>query len=195
MTMKIIRSLVLGTLMAFLSGCATYSLVPANQAVDVGNGVKVTSEISWSKQDSPTVSGTVWTADGVELDALMFFTGVPEGKPLIKPDAVRAKELRVYKADMIPDDVMELLSSNFRQIGFDQIKTANLRPAPFGAAQGFRFDMDFVTKDGLQMKGMALAAQRAKTLNLILYTAPTEYYYDRYAGTVDKIFAGIQAEK
>ena len=193
--MKIIRSLVLGAAMAMLSGCATYSLIPANQTVDVGNGVKVSTEISWAKQDLPNLSGTVWTADGVELDALMFFTGVAEGKPLIKPDAVRTKELRLYKADMIPDDVMELLTSNFGHIGYEQIKTANLRPAPFGAAQGFRFDFDFVTKGGLQMKGEALAAQRGKALDLILFMAPAEYYYDRYAPTVEKVFGSVNASK
>jgi len=193
--MKIIRTLVLGAVMAMLCGCANYSLIPANQSVDVGNGVKATSEIAWAKQNSPNLSGTVWTADGVELDALMFFTGVAEGKPLIKPDAVRAKELRVYKADMIPDDVMELLSSNFGHIGYDQIKTANLRPAPFGAAQGFRFELEFLTKEGLQMKGKALGAQRGKTLDLILYMAPTEYYFERYTPTIEKVFGSVEAAK
>ena len=193
--MKIFRSLVLGAVMAMLSGCATYSLIPANKPVDVGNGISVTSEISWAKQDSPSLSGTVWTADGVELDAVMFFTGIAEGKPLIKPDAVRTKELRLYKADMVPDDVMELLTSNFGHIGYEQIKTANLRPAAFGSAQGFRFDFDFLTKDGLQMKGEALAAQRGKTLDLILYMAPTEYYYDHYSATVDKLLSSVTAPK
>jgi len=178
-----------------LSGCATYSLIPANQAVDVGNGVKVTTDIAWAKQDWPSVSGTVWTNDGIELDALMFFTGIPEGKPLIRPDAARTKELRIYKADMIPDDVMELLTSNFGHIGYQQIKTANLHPVPFGAAQGFRFDMDFVTKDGLQMKGEALAAQRGKALDLILFMAPAEYYYGRYAPNVEKVFTSVDAPK
>lgn len=189
--MKFFRPLVLGAVMAMLSGCATYSLVPASQPVDVGNGVSVTSEIAWAKQAWPNVSGTVWTADGVELDAVMFFTGVQAGKPLIKPDAVRSKELRVYKTDMIPDDVMELLSSNFGHIGFQQIKTSNLRPAPFGAAQGFRFDIDFLTGAGLKMKGETIAAQRDKTLDLILYIAPEEYYYERYAPTVEKLFGSI----
>ncbi len=192
--MKILRSLVLGAVMAMLSGCATYSLVPANKAVDVGNGVKVTSEISWAKEESPSISGTVWTADGGELDALIFVTGVSEGKPLIKFDGARLKELRVYKADMIPDDVMELLTSNFGHIGYDQIKTANLKPAPFGATQGFRFDLDFLTKEGLAMKGEALAAQRGKTLDLILYMAPGEYYYDHYAPTVEKVFSSVDAK-
>jgi hypothetical protein len=189
--MKILRSLVLGAVMAMLSGCATYSLVPANQAVDVGNGVQVTSEIAWAKQGSPNISGTVWTADGTDLDAVIFLTGVNVGKPLIKADAVRTKDLRVYKADMIPDDVMELLSSNFSHIGYDQIKTTNLKPAQFGAVQGFRFDLDFFTKDGLAMKGNALAAQRGQTLDLILYMAPNEYYYERYAPVVEKMFGSI----
>lgn len=193
--MRAFRYLVTAAALLIAAGCANFKLVEANKPINVGNGVTVTSEIAWAEQASPTVSGTVWTADGVELDALMFFTGVQEGKPLIKPDAVRTKELRVYKADMIPDDVMELLSSNFGHIGYQQVKTANLKPSAFGDGQGFRFDLDFLTQDGLVMKGEALAAQRGKTLDLILFAAPGEYYYDRYAPTVDKIFASVKTAK
>lgn len=193
--MKCLRYLVAGALLLIAAGCQNFKLVEANKPVNVGNGVTVTTDIAWAEQASPTVSGTVWTADGVELDALMFFTGVQQGKPLVKPDAVRTKELRVYKTDMIPDDVMELLSSNFGHIGYQQVKTANLKPAPFGSAQGFRFDLDFLTQDGLEMKGEALAAQRDKTLDLILFMAPTEYYYDRYTPTVEKVFASVKTAK
>lgn len=193
--MKSLRCLIIGAALLMVAGCANFKLVPANKPVDVGNGVNVTTDIAWAEQNYPAVSGTVWTNDGVELDALMFFTGVQEGKPLIKPDAVRMKELRVYKADMIPDDVMELLSSNFGHIGYQQIKTTNLRPTAFGAAQGFRFDLDFLTDDGLQMKGTALAAQRAKTLDLILFMAPNEYYYGRHIATIDKLFASVKTAK
>src|SRR5436190_17081455 len=41
-----------------------------------------------------------------------------------------------------------------------QLRTAGLHPVPFGSVTGFRFDLTFTTKDGLQMKGIALFAQR-----------------------------------
>ncbi len=193
--MKSLRCLVIGAALLMVAGCANFKLIPADKPVDVGDGVSVTTDIAWAEAPWPNVSGTVWTNDGVELDAMMFFTGIQEGKPLIKPDAVSTRELRVYQTTMIPDDVMELLSSNFGHIGYQQIKTANLRPAPFGSVQGFRFDLDFLTKDGLQMKGTALAAQRNKTLDLIMFMAPDEYYYGRYSANAEKIFASVKTAK
>jgi hypothetical protein len=193
--MKALRCLAIGVALLAIAGCANFKFVPGDKSVAVGNGVSVTPQIAWAEAPSPNLSGTVWTNDGVELDALMFFTGVAPGKPLIKPDAVAAKELHLYQTGMVPDDVMELLSSNFSHIGYQQIKTANLRPAAFGSAPGFRFDLDFFTQDGLKMKGEALAAQRADKLDLILYIAPAEYYYGRYSDTVDKIFASLKTDK
>src|ERR1044071_9937415 len=48
-----------------------------------------------------------------------------------------------------------------------QVQTKALRPAAFGTAKGFRFDMSFTSPDGLQMQGMALACQRNGRLDLI----------------------------
>jgi len=42
------------------------------------------------------------------------------------------------------------------------------------------------------MKGTALMAQRNKKLDLIIFVAPSEYYYDRYAPVVDRIFASVK---
>jgi hypothetical protein len=112
---------------------------------------------------------------------------------LIKPDGVSKKELGVYRDTMLPDDVAELLCANLSRLEFQRIETANLRPVPFGAAAGFRFDLAFSTKDGLLMKGTAIAAQRGGKLDLILFIAPDEYYYGHYSEVVDRIFSSIQA--
>jgi len=88
--------------------------------------------------------------------------------------------------------VMELLAANLGKLGYQQVKTANLRPAPFGSAAGFRFDMTFSTQDGLEMKGEALFAQRDGKLDMILFMAPTEYYYDHFGPTVEKVFGSVQ---
>ncbi len=43
------------------------------------------------------------------------------------------------------------------------------------------------------MKAMVLAAQRGETLDLIMFSAPAEYYFDRYAPTVEQIFSSVRA--
>lgn len=188
--MKLVRLLVLGAALA-AAGCAAYTGIDAKKTVAVGDNVSVVSQIAWAKIDS--VNGPTWTADGLQLDSLTFCMGIAPGKPAFKVPGVADHELRLYQANMVPDDVMELLASNLEKLNLQQIKTANLRPAPFGAAQGFRFDLSFTTSEGLEMKGIVIAAQRGGKLDMIVFTAPAEYYFAHYSDTVETIFSSIQA--
>lgn len=179
----------------FLSGCAAYTGIDAGKPIPVGNNITVTSEIAWAKATYPGLDGTLWTADGVALDAMMFFTGIESGKPLIQVNGQDKTDVRKYKVGMVPDDVMELAASNLGKMSYHQIATSNLRPAPFGSVDGFRFDLTGSTQDGLKVKGMALGAQRNNKLDLLLFVAPDEYYFGRYADTVDKLFASVKTAK
>ena len=178
-----------------LSGCAAYTAIDGNKPVDVGNKVVVTPQIAWAKAANPGVAGTLWTADGVALDNMMFFTGIEPGKPLVSVMGVDKKEVQKYRAGMVPDDVMELLASNIEKLGYRQITTSNLRPAPFGQAEGFRFDLNATTTDGLKVKGVSIAAQRAGKLDLLLFLAPDEYYFGHYSDKIESLFASINAAK
>ncbi|HTQ14710.1 MAG TPA: hypothetical protein VMH86_12625 [Rhizomicrobium sp.] len=189
--MRYARFATLAALLA-AAGCANYSSVGANAPVQVGDNVSVLPQIQWGQAPFPGFAGTLWTEDGAALDSLMFFTGIKPGEPLINANGVSKDELRTYQAGMLPNDVMDLLATNFSKLSFQQIRTSNLRPAPFGSATGFRFDLTFSTKDGLNMRGTALAAQRGGKLDMILFIAPDEYYFGHYADTVEKIFASVQ---
>jgi hypothetical protein len=190
--MRLSRLAALG-FVTLLAGCASYTAVNPDAPASVGDNVSVSPQIAWGQAPFPGFTGTLWTEDGAGLDSLMFFTGIEPGKPLINVNGVSKDDVRVYQANMLPDDVMELLVSNFGKLSFEQVHASNLRPSPFGGATGFRFDLAFATKDGLNMKGTALAAQRGGKLDLILYIAPSEYYYDHYVATVEKIFASVMA--
>jgi hypothetical protein len=175
-----------------LYGCATpaYTDIHPSETVAVGDGLTVTPQIEWGKANLTGFSGTLWTVDGAGLDALLFFIGVP-GRPLIETRDTKA-DPHVYQANMLPEDVAELTAANFGKLGYQQVKTGNLRPATFGSAKGFRFDMSYTTAAGLQMKAMALACQRNGRLDLIVFTAPQEYYFAHYAPTVEQIFGSLQ---
>jgi hypothetical protein len=175
-----------------LYGCATpaYTDIQPSQTVAVGDGVSVTPQIEWGKANLAGFGGTLWTVDGAGLDALLFFVGVP-GHPLIEVKDTKA-EPHVYEANMLPEDVAELTAANFGKLGYQQVKTSNLRPAAFGAGKGFRFDMSYMTAGGLEMNAMALACQRNGRLDLIVFTAPREYYFGHYAPTVEQIFNSVQ---
>ena len=190
--MKIARIAALSAALV-LGGCATgYTLVDAAKPVAVGDGVSVTTDIAWSKSPFPGFPGTLWTVDGEGLDMVMFFTGIESGKPIIETRNADKDQIKVYQSSMVPDDVMELLGANLGKVGYQQVRTANLRPAPFGTTPGFRFDLTMTSADGLEIKGVALGAQRGGKLDLILFIAPAEYYYGHYGDTVEKLFGSVQ---
>lgn len=179
-------------LCAGVAGCAGFNGVMAGQRSEVGDGVSVQSGTAWASAYGPAVSGYLWTIDGFSLNELRFVNGITAGKPLMQIPGVTARELGTYSGDMLPNDIMDLVSSTLAKAGNLQVETAALRPAPFGSVMGFRFDLSYVTKDGLQMKGTALFAQRAKKLDLILFDAPAEYYYDHNLPMVEQVFASIR---
>jgi hypothetical protein len=192
----ITRILAIGACLA-LSGCAGvggagFRTVEAGMTVNVGNNVTVDPQIVWANPYGPGISTTVWTIDGFGLNDLRFLMGIKPGTPLARVSGVEPSEVGTYAATMLPNDVMELLSSTLGKAGFQQIRTDRLRPAQFGADQGFRFDLNYSRKNGLRMKAMVLAAQRGEALDLIMFSAPAEYYFDRYAPTVEQVFASVR---
>lgn len=183
----------IAALCALLSACVGFKAVQGDQPVAIGNGVTVVPQVAWAQATNQTSLGPLWTIDGLGLNELRFFTAIAPGRPIMTIPGVEVRDLGKYEGTMLANDVMDLFASTMDKAGHQQIRTAALRPAPFGSVTGFRFDVSYVTRDGLQMKGMVLAAQRGGRLDYILFTAPAEYYFDHYAATVEQIFTSVKA--
>jgi len=186
------KILVAAALATFVSACQGFQAVDASMAANVGDDISVTPQVGWSKLNYGAGSATIWTIDGLGLNELRFLTGIKPGDPLMTVAGVERKELGAFQAMMLPDEVMELVGSTLGKLQYRQIRTAGLRPAPFGMTTGFRFDLNFTNADGLQFKGVALFAERRGKLDLLLFIAPGEYYFDHYAPVVDRVFTSVQ---
>jgi hypothetical protein len=201
-----IRILLLPVFCGALAACQSFQ---GEKSVYVGDGITIDPQIEWTSAAGPRAAipglglerllflterdtSSVWTIDGLGLDELVFLTGVTAGDPLFRSQGVAPKDMVRYNTTMLPDDVMDMIAGTLGKAGDQQLRTSALRPVPFGTVTGFRFDLAYTTQDGLQMKGTALFAQRGKKLDVILFLAPSEYYYDRYAPTVEKIFSSVQ---
>ena len=179
-----------GLFALLLSGCAGYKPVDSSMTADVGDSVSVSPQVAWSKLNFG--SNTVWTIDGVGLNEMRFLTGIKSGDPLLAVPGVAKKDMATFQSMMLPDEVMELVGSTLGKLQYRQIRTTGLKPVPFGGATGFRFDLNFANDDGLLFKGTAEFAERQGKLDLLLFIAPAEYYFDRYSPVVDRVFASVQ---
>ncbi|HJT43377.1 MAG TPA: hypothetical protein VJ750_07750 [Rhizomicrobium sp.] len=182
------RLAVLGPLL-LTAGCVQVTLVEADKPVAVGNGVTVMPQRQWNQIKTDHV---LWTIDGPNVNQVNFYTGVKPGKPLLEIAGVQEKELGKFDAKMLPNDIQDLVVATLGKQGYLNVRPGNLSPCPFGNVTGFCFDLDFATRDGLQMKGMTMARKQADTLDVFLFEAPQEYYFEELSPTVKKVFASAQ---
>jgi hypothetical protein len=145
---------------AFLAGCASIDLVEPGAPVTVGESITVEPQAQWASFVRPGMTGTVWTIDGLGLQELRFYIGTEAGDPFVTIQGVPRDELPNYNETMLPDDIMEMVAATLTRSGYLQVETSGLTPAPYGTEQGFRFNLNMSTPDGLLMRGMVLSAQR-----------------------------------
>ena len=172
----------------FLAGCAQYSLIKAGNRTNVGKSFRVDPQIDWSMYSRNDL--VVWTVDGPILEKVYFFPGIENGKPLL--NASNDKKMPVFSSTMTPIEVMDLVEATLARQKALSIKKENLKPAPFGKLEGFRFNFSYVSEDGLEYKGIAAGTIKDKKLYLIIYTGTNLFYYDKYVQEVEKIVNSVE---
>lgn len=173
-----------------LSGCAPYTLVPANNVADL-KGFSVTPGKEWSQAAyKPGPKAISWTSSGEVLDQLLFIGDITDGEALLR---THSKDLPMpkYSSTMLPFDIENLVKSSIKNSanGIIEVKTSNLQPAQFGNVPGFRFNISFYTPSGLSKAGDVLGATLDGRLYLIIYTAAELHYYKNRLPEVEKIFS------
>lgn len=196
------RITVLVVVLVALAGCVNYALVPPARTTVTGS-YSVAPTLTWNKA---TLHGDErWTIDGNSLQELIFISATdgkrilssPLGGPTLTDPVIRPSndKLPPYQATMTPIDIKELVEASITQLGAVNLQTSNFRPAKFGNASGFRFDLAFAQKNGLLEKGFAVGAQVGDRLNLIIFTAASVYYYDRDFPEAQRIVDSIEFPK
>lgn len=133
---------------------------------------------------------TLWTIEGVSLGRLETWAGLAPGQTLFEMDSrtppVFRPEFTGYEIAKMVADTVEIA------IYGSDVVVSNLVSATFAGASGFRFELSYV-ENGLPMRGTAFGAVRQDKLDLMLFIAPREYYFDKYQPQVEKIFESVRA--
>lgn len=182
------RKLTLIILLAALAACTQYSLVEVKNQT-IGGAYSVDPQITWSKSTEGKME--LWTIDGPGLEAVRFYKGLGDGDTLLKPKDKTVK-LPKYEAGMKANEIMEFVIDSIARGGAGEVGSSNLRPAQFGAVQGFRFELTFLTSEGLEVDGLAAGAVIEEKLHLIIYTGARAYYYPKYRDAVERMIGSIE---
>ena len=185
-----------------LSACMHYSKVePATKSMCSGK-YSVDSQIVWSRATQGKVE--IWTVDGPPLAAVHFFNGIGDGENLFPyfGKASRKAKLPKFRKNMMASEVQEFVVDSMMapypksMVGPNMIGTnvrgSNLRPFKFGNQRGFRFDLTFLSRKGLEYRGFAVGVVQDERLYLICYSGTRKYFYPKYKDTAEQIVASIQ---
>jgi hypothetical protein len=189
------RSRVLAILAVALSisACQGFEAVKPEKPITIANRIAVAPQVMWAKPTGSGISDAVWTIDGFGLNELHFMLNKKPGDALFNVRGDEKKDFPVMKKDMLPNDAMDLVVNSMTHLKNNQVRASNLAPAAFGAPNaGFRFDLNYVNADGLEMRGMALGSQHGDRLDMLLFIAPNEYYFGKLQDTVDRLFQSVQ---
>jgi hypothetical protein len=177
--------MLLGIAFAF-TACAHYNLVEPVKR-DIGSTYSVEPQISWSRSTQDKLE--IWTIDGPSLEAIHFFDGIGDGQTLFAGQETQKEKLPRFKKNMTASEVLELVADsiiapgarspigpNLKGVG---VRATRLRPYKFGNHPGFRFELSFLSKEGLEYEGFVVGAIKDDKLYLICYSGTRQYYYPK----------------
>jgi len=185
----VVRSVPALVLLALAAACAPITMVEPSEVREIGKNYSVQPGAAWN--DFRGGSHEQWSQNGPLLDALVLVGGLDAGDTLFDDSDDKAN-MPVWRAGMTESEAAEFVEDSIAQRDLGQVGTANLRPASFGSARGFAFDISFVTKEGLNKRGMAHGAIIDGKLNLILMTAAATYYFDAVRPDVERLIASVR---
>lgn len=192
--MKLHARLAALSLALLLAACASISAAPAGP-YKVSDAMTVTLGQEWADASRAQVGAPrrvrLLTTDGPLLNRLYFTTGLQVGDFMVKPER-RERPTPTYRAGMSPTELVEFVADSVAALEFQRTETARLRPAKLGDADALRFDLTAQTKEGLDMSGSAMVAERGGKLYVILYLAPTEHYYAAGQAEVESIMSSAR---
>lgn len=184
-------TLIAGTAL-LLAACATYARVESGSTKEIGDiSVRVVGD--WSEVNSTAVplgqADAVWTVDGLNLNRLIFLSGIEPGEALEKTGKEEIDEkMPTFRAGMTETGVMELVEATFaRSPGVVRAKASGLRPSGFLGRQGFAFEVDIVNASQIELKVLSTGVVVGNKLYMIYFAAPRLHFYTKELPTVRAI--------
>ena len=170
-----------------ITGCASAGItMKAPGRHEIGDSYSITTSKSWSHIAGPPQS---WTIDGLALGVLRTWADLEDGDTLFE---LADQSLPQFRSEFTLLEVAEMVADTIESLasGAD-VETTEFRPMAFGSNDGFRFEISYL-QDGLPYRGIAAGTIRGDRLDLLLFTAPAEHYFDLHATEIENIISSVR---
>ena len=180
----------------FLSSCSTVS--GTSKLVSPGQNraghLYLQSEMEWTR--GATSRYQMWTMDGELLNLLYLIPTVREGDYIFlgQRESKRRPDAPYYHRGMREDEIRDLVDDGLLRAGFVGVDATILRPDDFGGREGLRFEVSMTTSEGLAYQGMVAAFEHEDGLALVIFIAPSEYYFPRDGEMVSRMLDTLRWE-
>ena len=145
------------------------------------------SEMEWTRGAASRYQ--MWTMDGELLNLLYLIPTVREGDYIFlgQRESKRRPDAPYYHRGMREDEIRDLVGDGLLRAGFVGVDAKNLRPDDFGGREGLRFEVSMTTGEGLAYQAMVAAFEHEDGLALVIFIAPSEYYFPRDGEKVSRM--------
>lgn len=187
---SVFKLLCAGTLALALTSCATNTLQRAGASTVFD--MQLDSQLDWAR-----IKGSrneAWTIDGTNLNLLRIYSQVKPNEHVFMARKEKASKPDGpwFRPGMRPDELRDLILDGIREQGSVNVSASGLRPHRFGDSDGVRFDIAMSSTSGLNYRGTVAAVERQGRLTSLVWSAPSEHYYDRDAAQVNHMLDSMR---
>ncbi len=107
------------------------------------------------------------------------------------PQRGRQEESLLFREDMTPHEIVELLADSLSAVGAAKVRVTNLQPYRLGSSEAFRFRLTYVSQGGIDGHGIGVGAVIRQRLLLLLYRGVGPFF-TAYEPHAEAVIASLQ---
>jgi hypothetical protein len=178
--MRWVPALIVASAIAVGSAHANSLVAASPQANIAKSSIAASPDGEWNRLSSSDGHNIeVWTRDGDDLNRVAFFGAVTPGMPLYRER--KNAPLPKVTAGMLLPDIPALFETTYRaRYQVSRMSIDRQEPTTINGKPGIRFAYSYVrSEDEVQRSGVAVGAIVDGKLDLVVYEAPSIYYFEK----------------